>query len=436
MTSTHLSRRSFLGATVAGGLGLALSGCGFGRQEQAAEGESTLSVWDSFTTEPVNTSFDAINDAFSAANDGVTVDRNIVQYDQLTALAKTAMASGDGPDLVYYSVGKGNAGILVDAGLLAPLDDIAEEAGWTSSIAPFALREATFDGVLYGLPNESEVSGWWYNKSLLDQHGLAVPESADDLLALTEAAKGLGIVPVAYGQGDFYTSFWLFSQVACNILQSDALGRLVYENDGAWNSPEMVAAIQTVFVDWHQAGVFGENVNALKAQDATDLWTGEQAFLLVNGSWATGTHAEALPGRELGMMPLPSLDGEHRVYSAGSGGAFWLSANAQEPEVAQDFLEYVFSDDALSIWVEQAQLVPPVELDASAYDTNELQQRIATAASGDGDPEKNLGYQVNHGLAAAPFLNMMTEGFQAIIAGDKTPQQQADDLQAAWEEGL
>jgi hypothetical protein len=31
---------------------------------------------------------------------------------------------------------------------------------------------------------------------------------------------------------------------------------------------------------------------------------------------------------------------------------------------------------------------------------------------------------------------MMTEGFQAIIAGDKTPQQQADDLQAAWEEGL
>ncbi|WP_116952907.1 ABC transporter substrate-binding protein [Jiangella endophytica] len=436
MTTTHLSRRSFIGAGLAGSAALVLSGCGFGRQEQAAEGQTTLSVWDSFTTEPVNTSVDALGDAFSKANSGVSIDRNIVQYDQLTALAKTAMASGDGPDLVYYSVGKGNAGILVDAGLLAPLDDLAEEAGWTSSIAPFALREATFDGVLYGLPNESEVSGWWYNRSLLEQHGLAVPETADDLLTLTEAAKSLGIVPVAYGQGDFYTSFWLFSQVACNIMQSDALGRLVYENDGAWNSPEIVQAIQTVFVDWHQAGVFGENVNALKAQDATDLWTGEQAFLLVNGSWATGTHAEALPDRELGMMPLPSLDGEHRVFSAGSGGAYWLSANAGEADAAKDFLKFVFSDDALPIWIEQAQLVPPVEFDPGSYETEELQNRIATAASGDGDPQKNLGYQVNHGLAAAPFLNMMTEGFQAIIAGDKTPQQQADDLQAAWEEGL
>ncbi|TDD65291.1 extracellular solute-binding protein [Jiangella aurantiaca] len=436
MTTTHLSRRSFIGAGLAGTLGLYLSGCGFGRQEQAAEGQTTLSIWDSFTTDPVNKSVDALNDAFAGANDGVSIDRNIVQYDQLTALAKTAMASGDGPDLVYYSVGKGNAGILVDAGLLAPLDDLAEEAGWTSSIAPFALREATFDGVLYGLPNESEISGWWYNKSLLDQHGLAVPETADDLLTLAEAATSLGIVPVAYGQGDFYTSFWLFSQLACNIMQSDALGKLVYENDGVWNSPEIVQAIQTVFVDWHQAGVFGENVNALKAQDASDLWSGEQAFLLVNGSWATGSHAEALPDRELGMMPLPSLDGEHRVFSAGSGGAYWLSANAGETDAAKDFLKFVFSDDALPIWIEQAQLVPPVQFDPSSYETNELQNRIATAASGDGDPEKNLGYQVNHGLAAAPFLNMMTEGFQAIIAGDKTPQQQADDLQAAWEEGL
>jgi hypothetical protein len=31
---------------------------------------------------------------------------------------------------------------------------------------------------------------------------------------------------------------------------------------------------------------------------------------------------------------------------------------------------------------------------------------------------------------------MMQNGFQAILAGDKTPEQQAADLQAAWEEGM
>src|ERR1700754_2983581 len=167
MPINHLSRRSVLGAGLAGSLGLFLSGCGFGRQEQAA-GVTTLSVWDSFTTEPVNGAVNALAAAYAAGHGGTTIDRNIVQYDQLTALAKTAMASGDGPDLVYYSVGKGNAGVLVDAGLLALLDDLAGQARWRDSIAPFALREPTFDGVLYGLPNESEISGWWYNKSLLD----------------------------------------------------------------------------------------------------------------------------------------------------------------------------------------------------------------------------------------------------------------------------
>jgi raffinose/stachyose/melibiose transport system substrate-binding protein len=31
---------------------------------------------------------------------------------------------------------------------------------------------------------------------------------------------------------------------------------------------------------------------------------------------------------------------------------------------------------------------------------------------------------------------MMLSGFQAILVGDKTPEQQAADLQAAWEEGM
>jgi hypothetical protein len=96
----------------------------------------------------------------------------------------------------------------------------------------------------------------------------------------------------------------------------------------------------------------------------------------------------------------------------------------------------VFSDEAIKIWVEDAKLVPPVKFDSSGWNISELQQRINTASSGSGDPEKNLGYQVNHGLASPPFLNMMTAGFQAMIAGDKTAQAQAADLQNAWSQGL
>lgn len=435
MAGTRMSRRGLLAAGLGGGLGLSLSSCGWGR-ETAPEGTTQLKVWDSFTVDPVNGSVTKLYNAFGTARAGLKVDRNIVNYDQMVALSKTAMASGSGPDLIYYSVGKGNAGILVEAGLISPLEEITPAAGWNKRIAPFALREGSIDGKLYGLPHESEVSGWWYNKSLFDKHALKVPETIDDLEELTKAAKRLGLQPVAYGQGDIYTPFWLFSQLACNIMQSGPLGELVYDDKGSWDTPEIVQGIQTVFTDLANAGTFGTNVNSMKAQDAVDLWTQEKALMLIGGSWSTGEFSQAFPGKEIGIMPMPSFDGEHRVFSAGSGGAYWVSAKSKSREAAKEFLEFVFSNQALRIWVEEAKLIPPVEFDSSGWKISALQKNVIDAASGADDPAKNLGYQVNHGLASAPFLNMMTAGFQAMIAGEKTAQAQAKDLQAAWEKGL
>jgi raffinose/stachyose/melibiose transport system substrate-binding protein len=436
MAGTRMSRRGLLAAGLGGGLGLGFAGCAWGR-ETAPEGTTQLKVWDSFTVEPVNGSVKQLYKAFGAARVGATVDRNIVNYDQMVALSKTAMASGSGPDLIYYSVGKGNAGILVEAGLIAPLDEVAPKNGWRTRLAPFALREASIDGKLYGLPHESEVSGWWYNKSLFDKHSLQVPETIDDLLELTKAAKRLGLQPVAYGQGDIYTPFWLFSQLACNIMQSEPLGDLVYDDKGSWDTPEIVQGIQTVFTDLARAGTFGTNVNSMKAQDAVDLWTQEKALMLIGGSWSTGEFSKAFPGKEIGIMPMPAFDGEHRVFSAGSGGAYWVSAKSKSREAAKEFLEFVLGNqEAVRIWVEDAKLIPPVEFDSSGWKISALQKNVIEAASGAGDPAKNLGYQVNHGLASAPFLNMMTAGFQAMFANDKSAQAQAKDLQAAWAKGL
>ena len=39
-------------------------------------------------------------------------------------------------------------------------------------------------------------------------------------------------------------------------------------------------------------------------------------------------------------------------------------------------------------------------------------------------------------LAPPQFNDVMTNGFQAMLAGDKTPEQQAADLDAAWKEGM
>ena len=49
--------------------------------------------------------------------------------------------------------------------------------------------------------------------------------------------------------------------------------------------------------------------------------------------------------------------------------------------------------------------------------------------------QTQLGYNIDV-LAPPEFNDMMTTGFQAILAGDKTAEQQAADLEAAWQEGM
>ena len=126
----------------------------------------------------------------------------------------TAISSGTGPDIIFYDAGPGYAGVLADAGLLCPLDDYAAQYGWTERVAAPALEATTIDGTLYGMPLHDDLIGMYYNKTLLDQEGLTVPETLDDLVAFCGEAKEKGYIPIAFGNNPGWEAFHQFSMTA------------------------------------------------------------------------------------------------------------------------------------------------------------------------------------------------------------------------------
>ena len=50
--------------------------------------------------------------------------RDVQSTDDMRAIIQTALNSDTCPDVVYYDTGPGFAGVLADAGLLRPLDDL------------------------------------------------------------------------------------------------------------------------------------------------------------------------------------------------------------------------------------------------------------------------------------------------------------------------
>jgi raffinose/stachyose/melibiose transport system substrate-binding protein len=88
-------------------------------------------------------------------------------------------------------------------------------------------------------------------------------------------------------------------------------------------------------------------------------------------------------------------------------------------------------------WVEQAGFFVPVASDTASFDVSPLYRSILDVLqTGIGDAATaEFGYNVDV-LAPPQFNEAMQNGFQAIIAGQTTPEQLAADLQAAWEEGM
>src|SRR5215211_4196056 len=395
-----------------------------------------LRVWDQFTDPTESDNADAIYAAFMEKNPNITITREAFQTDQMRDTVNTAISSGTGPDLIFYDAGPGYAGVLTDAGLLLSLDDYAAQYGWNERVAAPAVEATTIDGSFYGMPLQTDLIGMFYNKTLLDQEGLEVPESLDDLVAFCGQAAEKGYIPIAFADNPGWQAFHQFSMTSNQMIGPEAMRALLFENQGSWDTPEIVTAIEAYFVTLRDAGCFPEDAAAIPYEDGNSLFNNGEAFLHTTGSWQIDQWETDMPDYEVGFVPFPEIPGgKGRVWISGVGSAWYISSTTQHPDEAAAFIDYLFSQEAVEKWVEGSRYFVPVDVDLSNIEIGPLNQQVIETLQTAGDEGVQFGYNVDV-LAPPEFNEAMSSGFQAILVGDKTPEQEAADLQAAWQEGM
>jgi multiple sugar transport system substrate-binding protein len=150
-----------------------------------------------------NYSLDTIEDnikQFEAENPGIKVNLTDYTWQDYHDSMVLRFRGGTGTDIAY--VGQDWLPAWAAAGFLAPLDDIAPAdvlADLKSDIAGFALGDMTYDGKLYGLPYYADTISFMYNKKILEDAGLAVPTTWDEVMAAAEKLKAGGMEhPIVY----------------------------------------------------------------------------------------------------------------------------------------------------------------------------------------------------------------------------------------------
>src|SRR5215217_4410272 len=394
-----------------------------------------LRVSDQYTNPAESDNADAIYAAFTEQNPNVTITREAFSTDQIRDVVNTAISSGTGPDLIFYDAGPGYAGVLADANLLLPLDDYAAQYGWDERIAAPAAEATTNDGVFLGMPLQTDLIGMYYNQTLLEQEGMTIPETLDDLVAFCGEATEKGYIPIAFADSEGYEAFWQFSMTANQTVGPDGI-RALLNSEGSWDSPEIVTAIDAFFVRLRDAGCFPEDSVAIPYLDGNSLFYNGEALLHTTGSWLAGEIEEQMPDTEVGFVPFPEIEGgKGRVWISGVGSAWFITKSSAHPDEAAAFIDYAFSQESLDRWVGENRFFVPVEIDMTNIDVDPLTSSILEARQTADEEGVQFGYNVDV-VAPPEFNDMMQNGFQAILAGDKTPEQQAADLQAAWEEGM
>lgn len=413
-------------------LGTACIGSG-GGTEGGGEGSVGTAVIRYFTgieeTPALEEQARQVVEDFEAANPDIDVERESISPEDQRTVIQTRLRSDEPPDVFGYDTGPGFAGVLAEADLLYPLEDAYEQYDWP--VYDWAKQRVTYDGVLSGVPGSVEEIGVYYNKQVFEDLGFEEPATLEELEAIAQAVQDEGMIPFAFGDQEKWPAGHLFSIAVSNLLGPQGLDEVLYGN-GRWDSPEVVRGIDLMFSDFVEKGYYPEDVTAITYEDANGLFYAGDAAMVPTGTWLVPEIDETVQDFEVGFFPFPAIDGSGISPPSGVGGGLFVAANTEEPEAAIKFVDYLqFNEQRVRQDLERFNTIPAFEVDTSGLELTPLFESVLEDLEQAEEPSA-FGYNIDV-LAPQNFNTVMFDGFQDVLNGDKTPQEQAEDLQAAYE---
>ena len=166
------------------------------------------------------------------------------------------LEAGTNPDISVFPQ-PGNLREAAEAGHVQeiPAEVLASASNhWTED----AINFANFDGTQFGLPNKNDLKSLvWYQPARFEAAGYEIPETLDDLFALSDQMIADGNTPWCVGIESGPATGWPFTDWVEDIM----LRTTTPENYDAWvagelqfSSPELTNAFQIIIDEWNKPG--------------------------------------------------------------------------------------------------------------------------------------------------------------------------------------
>ncbi len=283
-------------------------------------------------------------------------------FDNYTSRILMLRAGGIAPDVMRQNTSYGAQ--YIRRGMNLPLDGFmdGEDGIDRSDFIPVTWEALKFKGRTYGIPQDINIRGLFYNKDLFDAAHIPYPDETWDWDRLQGAAARLsdpaqnggrkGVVGLLAG---FHWSDWMpfYYQAGGRVWKADKTIPDI-ENDRATESITFLKSLSGDFM-------MSQSTSERGGLGPFTFFQNGQAAMLIDGSWRTPQLKKDGKDLHFGVAPLP----HGKEAMSISTSCFWgISAQTRHPAEAWKLAKFLSSKEALIRYWQTLWVAPPARWSA------------------------------------------------------------------------
>lgn len=386
--------------------------------------------------EPENMAyFDAAVAEFEAANPTIDIVMEAVADEPYKDKIRVLMASDQVPD-IYFSWSGEFGRKFAREGRTLDLTEALKGPEWQGRFAAASLEPFQFEGKQFGIPVNVDSKYMIYNKAIFEKHGLAVPTTFAEFIALNDALLAAGEVPIAYGNqapwaATHYIGDLFAKMVPDEVRQADY--QLLAPADQLYTHPGYVEAL-ALYKSFGDKGYFNSGANAISHQQARGAFiAGRSAMVYLELVEFYMLADTPVAEQGWGFFPLPPMEGAagRNDLLTGAPDGFLISAKTEHPEEALAFLNFLTSPEQAAKYVSTTGMTSAVI--GSVTEETTTPETLAGLKALEDAAGMALWLDTDMDTASA---NVILAAGQGLLSGDETPEAVMEKVRAAAKETL
>lgn len=410
--------------------------------DQELEGD--IVFWHSFTQGPRLESIQKSADKFMEENPKVNITIETFSWNDFYMKWTTGLASGNVPDMSTALVGQ--VAEMINSEAIAPVNNVINDIG-IDKFNKKSIDELSIGDDHYAVPLYSHAMVMWIRKDLMEEHGLEVPTTWDELYDCAVELTGDGVYGLSFpcGTTDFQATNFL------NFYVRSGGGSLLTDDLKADLTSDLAIDGINYWLKVYENCSPKDSINYNVLDQATLYYQGKTAFDFNSGFQIKGVEANSPDLLEyVDCYPIPTIDGSEQHGITTSNQPLVLWKNSEHPEICEAFMKTLYEEDA---YVEFLHATPVGMLPAikgieksDKYLDNELIQNFehahdvilsqipgGTAIGFEHGPSVQAGILTNQHVIEEMFQDIITNGTDVKEAAQAAEDKLNELMEAAVE---